>query len=104
MTLFFPTDPQVSPLKADRCPPKPKKVGVSQIACVVAEVYGSRMMATGGSNQPTIPLQQKLLICTLLLLLKEKKAKEVTLGKVKNQEHMHNKVYQLPIDSQLSAD
>jgi len=62
-------------------PPKPKKVGISQIASVVAEVYGSRLVAGPGVEQPTIPLQQKLLICTFLLMTKERNTKEVVLGK-----------------------
>ena len=63
--------------------PKPKKVGLSHIASVVSEVYGSRLVTASGTEQPTIPLQQKLLICTLLLMLKEQRAKEIVLGKVK---------------------
>jgi len=48
----------------------------------VAEVYGSRLVAGPGVEQPTIPLQQKLLICTFLLMTKERNTKEVVLGKV----------------------
>lgn len=73
-----------SPCKRMETPPKPKKVGISQIASVVAEVYGSRLVAGPGVEQPTIPLQQKLLICTFLLMTKERNTKEVVLGKVKN--------------------
>lgn len=72
-----------SPRKRVETPPKPKKVGISQIASVVAEVYGSRLVAGPGVEQPTIPLQQKLLICTFLLMTKERNTKEVVLGKVK---------------------
>ena len=71
-----------SPCKRMETPPKPKKVGIAQIASVVAEVYGSRLVAGPGVEQPTIPLQQKLLICTFLLMTKERNTKEVTLGKV----------------------
>ena len=71
-----------SPCKRMETPPKPKKVGISQIASVVAEVYGSRLVAGPGVEQPTIPLQQKLLICTFLLMTKERNTKEVVLGKV----------------------
>ena len=39
-------------------------------------------MAGPGVEQPTIPLQQKLLICTFLLMTKERNTKEVVLGKV----------------------
>ena len=71
-----------SPRKRPETPPKPKQVGISQIASVVAEVYGSRLVAGPGVEQPTIPLQQKLLICTFLLMTKERNTKEVVLGKV----------------------
>ena len=71
-----------SPCKRPETPPKTKKVGISQIASVVAEVYGSRLVAGPGVEQPTIPLQQKLLICTVLLMTKECNTKEVVLGKV----------------------
>ena len=71
-----------SPCKKPETPPKPKKVGISQIASVVAEVYGSRLVAGPGVEQPTIPLQQKLLICTFLLMTKQRNTKEVVLGKV----------------------
>jgi len=70
-----------SPCKRMETPQKPKKVGISQIASVVAEVYGSRLVAGPGVEQPTIPLQQKLLICTFLLMTKERNTKEVVLGK-----------------------
>ena len=57
-----------------------KKIGVAHILKIMNEVYGNRV---GSSSQPqTIPLQQKLLICSLLLMLKRGKGKEVTLGKV----------------------
>ena len=71
-------------------PPKPKKVGISQIASVVAEVYGSRLVAGPGVEQPTIPLQQKLLICTFLLMTKERNTKEVMLGKVNKLRNNYN--------------
>lgn len=46
---------------------------------VLADVYGSGAAA---QQQETIPLQQKLIVCSLLLLLKQGKMKEVTAGKV----------------------
>ena len=58
----------------------PKKITVAHIAKIVNEVYGSG--ATGATPGQTIPLQQKLTICTLLLLMKRNKLKEATLGKV----------------------
>ena len=57
----------------------PKKIGVVHINKVLSEVYGSGAAA---SQQETIPLQQKLVMCSLMLLLKQGKMKEVTVGKV----------------------
>lgn len=79
--ILQPVGKAESPSKKLETPPKPKKVGISQIASVVAEVYGSRLVSGPGSEQPTIPLQQKLLICTFLLMTKERNTKEVVLGK-----------------------
>ncbi|XP_068687547.1 cell division control protein 6 homolog isoform X1 [Montipora foliosa] len=79
--ILQPIHTAASPQKRPETPPKPKKVGISQIASVVAEVYGSRLVAGPGVEQPTIPLQQKLLICTFLLMTKDCKTKEVVLGK-----------------------
>ncbi|CAH3024145.1 unnamed protein product [Porites evermanni] len=79
--ILQPVQTAESARKRPETPPKPKKVGISQIASVVAEVYGSRLVAGPGVEQPTIPLQQKLLICTFLLMTKERNTKEVVLGK-----------------------
>jgi len=79
--ILQPVKTAESPRKRVETPPKPKKVGVSQIASIVAEVYGSLLLAGPGVEQPTIPLQQKLLICTFLLMTKERNTKEVVLGK-----------------------
>ena len=59
----------------------PKKITVAHIAKIVNEVYGSG--ATGTAPGQTIPLQQKLAICTLLLIMKRNKVNETTLGKVR---------------------
>nr|XP_056719239.1 cell division control protein 6 homolog [Euleptes europaea] len=63
--------------------PVPKRVGLLHISQVVSEVYGNRM-AAGNScgDADSFPLQQKILVCSLLLLAKQQKAKEVTLGKL----------------------
>ena len=58
----------------------PKNVTIAHVAKVVNEVYGSG--ATGATPGQTIPLQQKLTICTLLLIMKRNKVKETTIGKV----------------------
>lgn len=50
---------------------------------MLSDVYGDRMAAgNGGANMDSFPLQQKILVCSLLLLVKQQKAQEVTLGKV----------------------
>lgn len=59
--------------------PPMKKIGVMQISKVLSEVYGS---SSASNSQDSIPLQQKLIVCTLLLMVKQGKLKEVTLGKV----------------------
>ena len=58
-----------------------QKVGVAQILKIINEVYGARVIVQSDKPQ-TIPLQQMLAICTLLLMTRETKSKEVTLGKV----------------------
>lgn len=68
-----------SPVKAP-CSPGLKKVGLPHISQVISEVYGDRMTSRSGSE--CFPLQQKLLVCSLLLLLRPSKVKEVTLGKL----------------------
>nr|XP_054753992.1 cell division control protein 6 homolog isoform X1 [Lytechinus pictus]XP_054753997.1 cell division control protein 6 homolog isoform X2 [Lytechinus pictus] len=60
----------------------PKKVSLLQVSNVINEVYGSGVMTSSGSKGQSFPLQQKLVICTVLLMVKEGKAREVTLGKV----------------------
>ena len=57
----------------------PKKISVVHINKVLSDVYGS---GSAASQQETIPLQQKLVMCSLLLMLKQGKLKEVTVGKV----------------------
>ncbi|KAM9856611.1 cell division control protein 6 homolog [Aulostomus maculatus] len=59
------------------------KVGLPQVARVLSEVYGDRMASPcGGPEGETFPLQQKLLVCCLLLLVRSAKSKEVVLGKL----------------------
>ncbi|XP_062893008.1 cell division control protein 6 homolog [Mobula hypostoma] len=56
------------------------KVGLPHISQVISEVYGDRMTPSSGSE--CFPLQQKLLVCSLLLLTRRSKVKEVGLGKL----------------------
>ena len=62
--------------------PHQQKVSVGHVAKVVSEVYGSNMSRGSSSGQESLPLQQKVLICSLLLVLKKEKAKETTIAKV----------------------
>ncbi|MBN3305465.1 CDC6 protein, partial [Amia calva] len=55
------------------------RASLPQVSRVLAEVYGDRM--TGGEAE-SFPLQQKLLVCALLLLTRHSKAKELPLGKL----------------------
>ena len=62
----------------------PKKIGVAHIMKTINEVYGgggARASGQAGSAQ-TVPLQQKLAICALILTLNKGRSKEVALGKV----------------------
>ncbi|XP_077997375.1 cell division control protein 6 homolog [Glandiceps talaboti] len=71
-----------SPRKLTPKRPIPKKVSLVHISNVVSEVYGSRMMSSSKNQEQSFPVQQKLIICTLLLMLKQGKAKEITVGKL----------------------
>uniref|UniRef100_A0A8C8IU25 Cell division control protein 6 homolog n=1 Tax=Oncorhynchus tshawytscha TaxID=74940 RepID=A0A8C8IU25_ONCTS len=55
------------------------RVSVPQVARVLSEVYGDRMSSSEGES---FPLQQKLLVCCLLLLTRNGKNKEIPLGKL----------------------
>ncbi|XP_076460224.1 uncharacterized protein LOC143293219 [Babylonia areolata] len=59
--------------------PAVKKIGVMHISKVMGEVYGSSVQAQQSEG---VPLQQKLMVCTLLLVVKTGKFKEVPLGKL----------------------
>ncbi|KAL3855230.1 hypothetical protein ACJMK2_014450 [Sinanodonta woodiana] len=56
-----------------------KKITIQHISKVLSDVYGS---SSAAQEQETVPLQQKLVVCSLLLFLKEGKVKEVTVGKL----------------------
>ncbi|CAH2302239.1 cell division control 6 homolog [Pelobates cultripes] len=78
-TVLKPLSECLSPKKA-MCP-VPKKVSLPHISRVISDVYGDKMVANGGSAE-TFPLQQKLVVCALLLMTQHSKIKEVTLGKL----------------------
>ncbi|XP_026159398.1 cell division control protein 6 homolog [Mastacembelus armatus] len=62
---------------------KASRVSLPQVARVLSEVYGDRMASqSGGSEGESFPLQQKLLVCCLLLLIRNGKSKEIVLGKL----------------------
>ncbi|KAL2086850.1 hypothetical protein ACEWY4_017909 [Coilia grayii] len=63
---------------------KAVRVSVPQVARVLSEVYGDRMASGGasGSEGESFPLQQKLLVCCLLLLTRSSKSREIPLGKL----------------------
>ncbi|XP_068176941.1 cell division control protein 6 homolog [Antennarius striatus] len=62
---------------------KASKVSLPQVARVLSEIYGDRMASQcGNSDGETFPLQQKLLVCCLLLVTRSGKSKEIVLGKL----------------------
>ncbi|KAF1394578.1 hypothetical protein PFLUV_G00002500 [Perca fluviatilis] len=63
---------------------KASRVGLPQVARVLSEVYGDRMASQcgAGSDGESFPLQQKLLVCCLLLLTRNGKSREIVLGKL----------------------
>lgn len=76
--------PSVEKLNASFLVCAASKVSLPQVARVLSEVYGDRMASHGsGADAESFPLQQKLLVCCLLLLLRNGKTKEVVLGKVR---------------------
>ncbi|KAK7802400.1 hypothetical protein U0070_023517 [Myodes glareolus] len=62
--------------------PVPKRVGLTHISQVISEVDGNRVTLSQDQAQGSLPLQQKILVCSLLLLTRRLKLKEVTLGKL----------------------
>ncbi|KAI2659394.1 hypothetical protein H4Q32_023692 [Labeo rohita] len=56
--------------------PKVSRVSVPQVARVLSEVYGDRMASSSGDGE-SFPLQQKLLVCCLLLIIRNGKSKEL---------------------------
>ncbi|XP_025218852.1 cell division control protein 6 homolog [Theropithecus gelada] len=71
----------LSECKSPSEPLIPKRVGLIHISQVISEVDGNRMTLSQGA-QDSFPLQQKILVCSLMLLIRQLKIKEVTLGKL----------------------
>jgi cell division control protein 6 len=60
-----------------------KPIDVPQILKIVNEVYCSSVTSSMGQNNSDLPLHQKLIIASLLLMTNHgKKSKEVTMGKL----------------------
>uniref|UniRef100_A0A8C9QWW9 Cell division control protein n=1 Tax=Scleropages formosus TaxID=113540 RepID=A0A8C9QWW9_SCLFO len=60
---------------------KVSRVGVAQVARVLSDVYGDRMASREGDGE-SFPLQQKLLVCSLLMETRRGGGREVPLGKL----------------------
>ncbi|XP_003913020.1 cell division control protein 6 homolog [Papio anubis] len=71
----------LSECKSPSEPLIPKRVGLIHISQVISEVDGNRMTLSQEA-QDSFPLQQKILVCSLMLLIRQLKIKEVTLGKL----------------------
>ena len=90
-SLLKPTNPRglASPAKSPRkgyLQPKAAaqagQVDVPQIMKVINQVYGSQVAASLGTKGDGLPLKQKILMASLLLMVKKGRTKEVTLGKL----------------------
>ena len=62
----------------------PLCVKLPHITSVISAVYSNSTVTLSHSNTHTLPLQQKLAIATLLLCVRGKTVKEVTLGKLQD--------------------
>ncbi|XP_032135652.1 cell division control protein 6 homolog isoform X2 [Sapajus apella] len=72
----------LSECKSPSEPLIPKRVGLIHISQVISEVDGNRMTLSQEGAHDSFPLQQKILVCSLMLLIRQLKIKEVTLGKL----------------------
>ncbi|KAM6108002.1 cell division control protein 6 homolog [Pterocles gutturalis] len=77
--------------------PVPRRVGLPHVSRVLSEVFGDRLAVGGRGPGDAFPLQQKMLLCALLLLARRPRAHEVTLGK------LHDAYSQLCRQRQLPA-
>ena len=79
------SSPTQSPRKGYKTPkmlPQIGQVDMPQIMKVVNQVYGSQVTASLGTKGEGLPIKQKILIASLLLMVKKGRSKEVTLGKL----------------------
>lgn len=58
-----------------------KKVNLQEVMSVLNNVYGTSQNLADDSEE-TFPLQQKIVVCSLLLMLKKAKNKDITVGKL----------------------
>ena len=66
-------------------PPPPLRVKLPHIASVISSIYSTTGAASLSRSTPhSLPLQQKLAVATLLLCVRGKSVKEVTLGRLED--------------------
>ncbi|XP_050307032.1 cell division control protein 6 homolog [Anthonomus grandis grandis] len=58
-----------------------KKVNYQEVICVLNNVYGTSQNLADDCEE-AFPLQQKIVVCSLLLIMKKAKNKDVTVGKL----------------------
>ncbi|KAK4808729.1 hypothetical protein QYF61_023197 [Mycteria americana] len=83
--------------------PVPKRVGLLHVSRVISEVFGDRLVAGGRGAPDAFPLQQKVLLCSLLLLTRRLRAREVTLGKLHDSYSQVCRQQQLPAVDQAEC-
>lgn len=81
--------------------PKVVSVGLAHISAVLAD----SLRSTGGADlDATLPLQQKLLLCTVLVAMKAKKLRDIPLGKLQEAyKHICNKHHAFADQSDFSS-
>lgn len=72
---------ELHPTMAQANPPPTDKVEIKQVMQVLNQVYGASQ-TFGDDLEDTFPLQQKILICTILLILKRDKNKDINVGRL----------------------
>ncbi|XP_064030385.1 cell division control protein 6 homolog isoform X2 [Pogoniulus pusillus] len=83
--------------------PVPRRVGLLHVSRVISEVFGDRLAPGGRGAQDTFPLQQKLLLCSMLLLTRHLRTQEVTLGKLHDTYSQVCRQQQLPAVDQAEC-
>ena len=67
------------------------EVGIAEILKILGNVYGTDTVSGEGQLAKTVPLHQKLALCTLVVNEKHGKSHEVTLGKVSDNHQSNTK-------------